>query len=181
VYLSQLPQEGGGGGGLATLGFDLPSLIVYLVNFVILLVILYLAAYKPFLRMMDERSARIKEGLEAAERAKEESARAQGEMQARLAEARKEGQQLLERAREMAERFKQDEREKARAEAEAFIAQARTDIQQERDEAIAQVRRQFADLAIRAAEQVINRSLDAQAHQDIIEGILEENSDMRGA
>lgn len=181
MFYSQLLQEGGGGGGgLGTLGFDLPSLIVYLVNFVILLSILYVAAYKPFLRMMDERSARIKEGLEAAERAKEESGRIQADMQQKLAEARREGQQLLERAREMADRYRQEERDKARLEAEAFIEQAREDIQRERDEAIAQVRRQFADLAIRAAEQVINRSLDASAHQDIIESVLEESPDLRG-
>ena len=91
MLFSQLLQEGGGGGGLGTLGFDLPSLIVYLVNFVILLVILYVAAYKPFLRMMDERSTRIKEGLEAAERAKEELGRIQADMQQKLAEARREG------------------------------------------------------------------------------------------
>jgi len=44
----------------------------------------------------------------------------------------------------------------------------------EREEMVAQLRREFAELAIRAAEKVINRSLDRQAHRELIEEVLEE-------
>ena len=54
------------------------------------------------------------------------------------------------------------------------MERARQDIQRERDDAIEQVRSQFADLAISAAEKVIERSLDKDAHKDIIEKVLEE-------
>lgn len=174
-------QEGGGGGGLATLGFDIPSLIVYLVNFTLLLIVLYFFAYKPFLRMLDERSKRIKEGLEGAERAKEESARIQADMERRLEEAHKEGREFIERTREIADRYLEEEREEARREAEAFLERARADIRRERDEAMDEVRKHFADLAIQAAERVIDRSLDAKAHQDIIDGVLKESSDLRNS
>ena len=52
---------------MAELGFHIPSLVVYLVNFTILLVILYLVGYKRILRVLDERSQRIKESMEQAQ------------------------------------------------------------------------------------------------------------------
>jgi F-type H+-transporting ATPase subunit b len=160
---------------MADLGFHWPSLVVYLVNFVILLGILYAVGYKPILRMLDQRSERIRESVETVERVRQEAAVQQEEMEKRLEEGRQEGQALLAQAREMAERYRDEERDKARQEAENFVARARTDIQRERDEAIDQVRRHFAELAILAAERVIVRSLDESAHRDIIEKVLEES------
>ena len=160
---------------MADLGFHLPSLIVYLVNFVILLGILYVVGYKPILRMLDQRSEGIRESVEAVERVRQEAAAQQAELEKRMDEGRQEGQAVLAQAREMANRYREDERGKARQEAEAFVARARDDIQRERDEAIDQVRRHFAELAILAAEQVIERSLDESAHRDIIEKVLEES------
>jgi F-type H+-transporting ATPase subunit b len=178
VHFAGLLQEGGGTGGLGTLGFDLPSLIVYLVNFCLLLAILYFFAYKPFLRLMDERNRRIREGLEAAEKAKEESARIQADMERRLDEAHKEGQAFIDRTRQIADRYLEEEREEARLEAEAFLKRARADIQQERDEAMQEIQHHFADLVYRAAERVIGKSLDHQAHLDIIQDVLAESSEM---
>ena len=165
---------------LAKLGFHIPSLIAYLINFIILLTILYFVGYKRILGMLDQRSERIRESVETAERVRQEAAQQQAELEKRLDEGRQEGQNLLAQAREMAERYREEEREKARQEAEAFVARARADIQRERDDAIDGVRRHFAELAILAAEQVIERSLDESAHRDIIEKVLEESPSIGG-
>ena len=161
-------------GDFEKLGIHLPSLIIYVVNFGILLLLLYVFAYKPVLRLLDQRSERIRESLEAADRAKEEAARSQADTQAQINEARIEGQRLIEQAREMAERYRGEEMDKARQEAEAFISRARADIQRERDVAVQEVRSHFADLAITAAERVIERSLDRDAHGELIAKVLEE-------
>ena len=160
------------------LGLNFPSLIIFVVNFLILLGILYLFAYKPILRVMDQRSDRIRESLEAADRAREEASRSQQDTQQQLNESRIEGQRLIEQAREMAERYRNDEKDRARQEAEAFIARAREDIQRERDIAIQEVRSHFADLAIAAAERVIERSLDRDAHSELIANVLEEGDSL---
>ena len=159
---------------MASLGFHIPSLIVYLVNFGILLGLLYLFAYKPILRLMDQRSDRIRESLEAADRAREEASRSQQDTQQQINEARIEGQRLLDEARDMAERYRNEEMDRARQEAESFVARAREDIQRERDVAIQEVQGHFADLAISAAERVIERSLDRDAHGDLIARVLDE-------
>ena len=165
---------------LAKLGFHIPSLIAYLINFIILLTILYFVGYKRILAMLDQRSERIRESVETAERVRQESAQQQAELEKRLEEGRQEGQNLLAQAREMAERYREEERERARQEAEAIIARARAEIQRERDEAIEEVRSHFAELAILAAERVIERSLDESAHRDIIEKVLEDSPTVGG-
>ena len=163
------------------LGLHLPTLIAYLVNFGILLLLLYVFAYKRILRLMDERSERIKDGLEAAARAREEAARSQADTQAQINEARIEGQRLIEQAREMADRYRGEEMDKARQEAEAFVSRTRADIQREKDAAVQEVRSHFADLAITAAERVIERSLDRDAHSELIANVLEEGDKLPGA
>ena len=165
---------------MAELGFHWPSLLVYVVNFTILLAILYAVGYKPIMRVLDQRSDRIRESLEQAERTQKESAERQVEMEKQLQEARREGQVLIEQARGMAERYREEERERAGQEAEAFLAGARTDIQRERDNAIEEVRHHFADLAVTAAERIIRRSLDKDAHKDLIDQALEEGELLGG-
>lgn len=162
---------------MAQLGVNLPTLIVYIVNFLILLGILYVFAYKPLLRAMDQRSERIRESLAAADRAREEAASSRAAIEEQLNEARREGQRLLDQAREAADRYREEEMGRARQDVDAFIERARSDIQRERDAAIEEVRVSFGDLAITAAERVIRRSLDRRAHQDLIAQVLEEGGE----
>ena len=162
------------------LGFHWPSLVVYVVNFTILLAILYVVGYKPILRILDQRSERIRGSLEEAEHIRKESEERQEEMQKELAQGRQEGQALIAQAREMADKFREEERQRAREEAKAFLSRAREDIQRETDNAMEELRQEFADLAISAAERVIERSLDKQAHNEIIDKVLEESSRVEG-
>ena len=164
---------------MSALGINLPSLIVFLVNFLLLLGVLYLFAYKPILRVMDRRSNQIRESLEAADRAREEAASSQVDVRAQMQEAHAEGQRLIEQARQLADRYREEERERVRQESEAALARAREDIQRERDAAIQEVQSHFADLAVTAAERVIERSLDRDAHQELIDGVLQEGEGLR--
>ncbi len=161
------------------LGISWQGLLGQIINFVLLLVLLYFIGYRPIRKMLDERSKRIKEGIDQAELAKEAAARAEEEVQRRLDEARKDGQLILAQASEMGERLKAEAREEARREAEALIVRARAEIGMERDEAIDRLRQEFADLAILAAEKVINETLDKERHRRLIEEVLEESSTLR--
>ena len=72
-----------------------------------------------------------------------------------------------------------EEMDRARQEAENFVERARADIQRERDNAVEEVRASFGDLAITAAERVVRRSLDRQAHEELINQVLEEGESLR--
>lgn len=158
------------------LGFNLPNLIAQIVNFTILLIVFRAFLYKPLLRMLDERKQRIQESLNAAERMRERESETQREVQAALEEARREGQTMIGQAQQIASRIQDEAREQAQREADAIVQRARNEIQLERDNAITEVRREFADLTITAAEQIIKQSLDRNAHQRLIDEVLAESS-----
>ncbi len=158
------------------LGLNLPQLIAQVVNFFVLLIVLRLVAYKPILKMLDERKQKIAEGLNAAEIARAEAASAQANIQAQLDTARREGQEIVANAQNIATRIQADAREQSAKDREASIERARAEIQQERDRAIADLRGEFADITVRAAEKVINQSLDRQAHQRVIDETLAESN-----
>ena len=165
---------------MEAIGINLPGLIAQFVNFGLLLLLLGVLLYRPVLRILDQRAERIRESLEEAERARQESARSEEEVQRALGEARERAQQIVQQAQELGQRMGAEAREGARTEAEALIARARDEIQRERDDAVEQVRREFADLAILAAERVINQSLDAPAHRSLVEEVLQESQPRSG-
>jgi F-type H+-transporting ATPase subunit b len=160
--------------GIGALGINLPSLIAQLINFTILLILIGWACKRWLFPMLDERRKRIQEGLDASEEAKRRLAQAETDAGAELEKARQEGQALIGQAQQMAARVQEEGRQAARADAETLLERARSEIQLERDAAIADLRREFADLTITAAERVIRRSLDRQAHRELIEEVLAE-------
>jgi F-type H+-transporting ATPase subunit b len=157
------------------LGIDSPILITQVVTFIILLVALRFVAYKPLMRMLDERSKRVRESMDQAEALKEQSAQAEEQVKKQLEEASREGQERIARAVKAGEDVKQRAQEDARKEAETLLTRARAEIQQERDDAISGVRREFADLTVLAAGRVIEKSLDKKEHRDLIDKVLEES------
>ncbi len=161
------------------LGISLPMLLAQIVNFLILLGLLYLVAYKPIMRMLDERSRKIKESMEQTEFIKEQAAQAEEEFEKRIEAAAKEGQEVVARAARTGEELRQKAQQQARQEGEALINRARTEIQRERDEAIDELRKEVADLTILAAEKVIDRSLDKKAHRQLIDKVLEESTTLK--
>ncbi len=161
---------------MEALGINLPGLVTQVLSFLVLFALLYRFVYKPVLGAMDRRSTRIRESLEAAQKARDDAARTQAEMQKQIEAARAEGQALIAQARDVAERFREEELARARQEIQAERERAQANIQRERDAAIEELRRQFAGLAITAAERVVQRSLDERAHRDLIEQVLEEGS-----
>jgi F-type H+-transporting ATPase subunit b len=161
---------------MSQLGFNIPVLVAQLVNFFVLLIVLRIFLYRPILNMLDRRSQRIREGLTAAEQSKERAAEAEQDVARQIEEARRQGQTLVAQAQETSSRIQEEARNQARREGEQLLERARNEIQLERDQAIAELRKEFADLTVRAAEKVINQSLDRQAHQRLIDEVLAEST-----
>jgi F-type H+-transporting ATPase subunit b len=161
---------------ITDIGINLPVLVAQTINFVVLLTLLKLFVYKPVLNMLDQRRARIEEGLNAAQRGQESAAEAEKTAQAELENARREGQNIVQNAQQVAQRLQEEGRAAAAQQTEAMLERARSEIALERDQAIAELRREFADLTIAAAEKIIGQSLDRSAHQRLIEQALAESS-----
>ena len=99
--------------------------------------------------------------------------RAEETVKKQIETASRKGQERINRAVAVGEEIKVKSREEAKQEAETLIDRARSEIQHECDEAIQGVRKEFVDLTIMAAEKVIERSLDKEAHRELIEKVLE--------
>jgi F-type H+-transporting ATPase subunit b len=161
------------------LGLTVPSFIGQLINFLILLGLLTFFGYKPIRRMLDERAARIKQGMDQAEAAKQEYERARIEVERQIGKARSEGQSIVGQAEQAGKRLKDEARQEARAEALAIVERTRSEMERERDRLIDELRREFVDTAILAAEKVIGETLDQEAHRRVIEKTLEQSDSFK--
>lgn len=161
------------------LGINLPTLIAQIINFTILLGLLYLVAYKPITRMLDERSRKVKESMEQTELIKQQAERAEEEVNKQIEAAGREGQEIIARAVRSGEDVRQKAQQEARQDVESIIARAGVEIQRERDGAIGELRKEFADLTILAAGKVIDRSLDREAHRQLIDKVLKESTTLK--
>jgi len=167
--------------GIGSLGFNLPALIAQLINFVLLLIIFRMLLYKPLLNMLDQRKKRIEESIAASDEAKRRLSETEQETAKELDKARQEGQAVIVHAQQAANRLRDEETQRARAEAEQLIERARGEIALERDAAIAQLRREFAGLAVTAAERVIKKEIDAGTHRQLIDEVLAEAATNTGS
>jgi F-type H+-transporting ATPase subunit b len=165
--------------GIARLGISIPTLIAQLLNFGLLFLLLYFFAYKRILRMLDERSRRVKESMEQTEYIKTRAEQAEEEAKKRIEAAAREGQELVARSVRTGEEVRREAQQQAKQSAEALITRARTEIERERDEAIDELRKEFADITIMAAERVIEKSLDKKAHREIIDKVLDESTTLK--
>ena len=164
---------------MEALGINLGYLISQIVNFTLLAVLLYFVAYKPILRMLDQRSTRIKQGLEDAELASRRAAEMEQEFEQRLAEARKEGQEIIAQATQMSEKARQEILVMAREEARAQVEKAKEEISRERELAMSELRQQVADLSLNISEKVIGESLDQQRQRELIAEFLEQTEELK--
>jgi F-type H+-transporting ATPase subunit b len=157
--------------GLLTLN---GTLIAQLLIFLVMLGVLYRFAWGPLLKILNERRARIAQGVEATQKALQELEAAERERQAKLEETRREAQVILDRIAKQGEDLRKELEAKAREQADGLIAKARAEIQQERQKAVQDLRSQVADLAVMAAGRIIGESLDAKKHRELIERTIEE-------
>lgn len=161
------------------LGINLGYIVSQLVNFTLLIVLLYFVAYKPILRMLDERSAKIKKGLEDAETASRRAAEMEQEFERRMSEARKEGQEQVAQAAQLGEKVRQEILDKAREEARGLVDKAKEEIDRERDVAMGQLRQQVAELSLAISQKVIGESLDEQAQRRLVARFLDEAEELK--
>ena len=162
-------------GGFASLGINLSLLVVFIVNFIILLVLLRLFLYKPVMKVLDERAERTKEAMELAEATKQEFEQAKGEVQKQIEKGRQEGQAIIAQALQTGERLKEESRAEATKQAQVIIDRTRSELEAERDKIVGDLRREFVDISIAAAEKVIKATLDREKHRKLIEETLQES------
>jgi F-type H+-transporting ATPase subunit b len=162
--------------GFASLGVNLPLLVVFVVNFIVLFVLLRLFLYKPVMKMLDERTKRTKDAMDLAEATKKEFEQAKGEVQREIEKGRQEAQAIIAQSMQVGERLKEESRQEATKQAQAIVDRTRSELEAERDKIVGDLRREFVDISIAAAEKVIKETLDKEKHRKLIEETLKESA-----
>lgn len=160
------------GGGIQ---INLFWVIVSAANFVLFLVILWLFAWGPITKTLDDRRARIEQGLRDAEQARLDLERSSATAAEEIAAARREARSIVERSQKVAQEAREADIAATRAELERMRVAAAAEIEAEKVRAIADLRSEVADLAIGAAGRVVRASMDGERQRRLVEEFLAES------
>jgi len=124
--------------------------------------------WPPITKALDERAKKIADGLAAADRAKLELTNANKRVEEQLTAARDENTKRLADAERLAATIVEDAKRKAAEEGAKIVAAAQAEAQQQQIAAREQLRDQVAVLAVKGAEQILRREVNAQVHADLL-------------
>ena len=151
------------------LGLNLGFILVYLFNFLIMLVVLRVWVYKPILGLLDKRRQNIAQGLEDARVAAEARAAAEKEAAKIVADAQAEASKVVREANERAQNVAKEVKAEAEAEAakarEASLAEAEV----ERNRILGDLRSQVAALSIAATQKLVGEALDEKRQRALLD------------
>ena len=162
---------------MEALGIDFLTIIVYIINFGLVLFVLQRFAFKPVQAMLAKRQEQIAEGLSAAAKANEEAAQQRAEFEQQLAKERQAAQAESQKAAEATEKMRQDILEAARKEAEEIKTKAREEAAQERQQVMADLRQQAAELSMQMTRKVVGEAVDESAQRKLVNQFLADLGD----
>lgn len=144
------------------------TLIIQLIVFLLLVWFTMKMVWPPITAALDERAAKVREGLSAADRAKAELATANKRIEEELSSARTDAARRLADAERLAQSMIEEAKSRASEEGAKIVAAARAEAEQEASKARETLREQVAALAVRGAEQILRREIDARTHADLL-------------
>ncbi len=127
--------------------------------------------WPPVIKALQEREAKIADGLAAAEKGRHDLELAEERSKEVLREGKEKAQEFIDQAQRRAAEIVDEAKDQAREEGERIIVAARAEIDQERNQAREQLRGEVSSLAIAAAEQILMREVDQSRHGDLLEQI----------
>ena len=146
-----------------------PGLMIWtIVCFLITLYVLKRFAFGPIQKMIDERREQIRQSIEAADAARDESRKLLEEHRQLIAQARGEAEAILTEARRTGDSMEQRMREETEADRQRRIEETRKEIAAETARALEQIRAEVAELTLEAASRVVGRSLSAAQDRELI-------------
>jgi len=159
---------------LEKLGLNTTWLLAQIVNFGLLLFVLWRFAYKPVLKMLDDRRQKIQASLDYAEQVKRDAANQQKEFEKKLDETRREIQAASAAASQAGEKEREVILAQARDEARKLVEQAKSQIDYERKQMLSDLREEVVRLSMLTSQKVIGQSLDEKAHHRLVDEFLKQ-------
>lgn len=159
-------------GPLARLGVDWRLLVAQLVNFGLVLFVLAKWVYKPLLKVMDERTAKLEQGIKDAAAAAGAKEAASAEKDQVVAEARQRARAIVEEAEKLSLGLREEQVKKAKTEVESIVAKGKEQLAADRAASLAAAKAELADLVVAAASKVIGTKMDSAADAALAKAAL---------
>ena len=144
------------------------TLIAQMIVFLILVWFTMKFVWPPITAALDERAKKIADGLSAADKAKSELAAANKRVESQLSAARDDAAKRLADAERLAQQIVEEAKGKANEEGAKIIAAAKAEAEQEAVKAREVLREQVAGLAVKGAEQILRKEVNASVHAELL-------------
>jgi len=145
-----------------------PTLLAQIINFLILVILLKAVAYKPIVKMLKEREDKIAQNIKAAEDDEIKAKAVLKEYQERLAGARIQAQEIVDKAEKRAQEEYDARVLETKKEIEQMRKHAELEICRERERAVAQLKDEVVALSVAAAGKIIGANLDAAGNEKLV-------------
>lgn len=150
------------------------TLIGQAIAFFIFVIFCMKYVWPPIMTALQERQKKIADGLAASDRAARDLELAQEKAAQELREAKQEAASLIEQANKRANQIVEASKDDARKEGQKLIEQAKAEIEQERNQAREALRAEIAAIAIAGAEKILETSVDADKHSEMLNKLAAE-------
>ena len=147
-------------------------IIVAAANFIVFFLIVQRITFGGLIKTLNDRRSRIEQGLKDAEQARRDREAAEAERQATLQEARREANEILNRAQKAAVETRELEVAATREEVARLRERASSEIEAERQRAVAELRGEVTDLALAAATRVVGESMTGDRQRKLVAEFL---------
>lgn len=150
------------------------TIIGQLIAFIVFVIFCMKYVWPPIMAAIEERQAKISDGLAASDRAEKDLALAQEKATAQLKEAKAQAAEIIDSAKKREAQLIEEAADKAQAEKAKILAAGHAEIETERNRAKEELRQQVAVLAVAGAEKILEREIDGAAHSAIIDKLVAE-------
>jgi F-type H+-transporting ATPase subunit b len=150
------------------------TLFGQMITFLLFVIFTKKFVWPPIIKALKERQGKIADGLAAAERGHHELAKAQEQIALELKQTKESASNIIVEARKQADSIVDASRQQAHEEGVRIIQQAHSEIEHMIAQAKEDLRKQVATIAMLGAEKVLERSIDAKAHQELLDKLAQE-------
>ncbi|MGK0398541.1 MAG: F-type H+-transporting ATPase subunit b [Gammaproteobacteria bacterium] len=128
--------------------------------------------WPPLIAALEERNARISEGLAAAQRGQKNLEEAQAKVSDSLKDAKQQAQEIINQAQKRATEIVDEAKDTAREEADRIKSMAKTDIEQQVNSAKDELRKEVSLIALAGVEKILGREVNAKTHDAVLNELV---------
>lgn len=152
-----------------TFHIDTSLLLAQMINFVIVLIVLYKFAYNPILKVLNDRTNRIEKGIQDAEAAGKKLTEMEQKEKEVLIEAKEEARKIIDKAEKTALKNTEDIKISAKEQSGKILEDAKEQIEQEKNKAVKEAKTEISELVMSATEKIIGEKMTSEKDKELIE------------